>query len=244
VVWLVVLLGLLVGTVLNHLADRLTTRQSIATAPRCTYCEVPRPPISWVATVGYLVMRFRCPACGAPLPIRHVLAELVTALALAALYQSRGPSVSFLFGTFHACVFLLVLITDLEHRLILNVVILPAIVVALVGSLLPGAPTPLSALVGGALGFGFFFVIALMRPGGMGAGDIKLAAFIGAVVGFPNVITALVIGIFAGGFVSLFLVITRIRGLKSYIPYGPFLVFGGVLVAYFGPLLTRWLGAP
>jgi leader peptidase (prepilin peptidase)/N-methyltransferase len=236
---LVALWALVTGAGLNHLADRLPTRERVGAVPKCDHCATPRSPLSWISTVAYLTGRFRCPSCGAPISVRHPITELVTVLAWVSLYQSRGPTPYFLLGAFYACVFLLVLITDLEHRLILNVIILPAIVIALAGSFLSGPPTPQSAVIGGATGFLFFWLVALVGRGAMGAGDVKLAAFIGAVTGFPNVITALMIGIFAGGVVALILIVSRIRTVKSYIPYGPFLVFGGVLVTFFGPLIRQ-----
>jgi leader peptidase (prepilin peptidase) / N-methyltransferase len=244
VIGLVVLLGVLVGAGVNYVADELLAHQRTRGRPSCPVCGAVRPVLNWVATIGFVTGRFRCPGCAVGLPLRHLVVELGTAGTLAGIYLTRGGLTpgSVLYALY-ACIFLVVLITDLEQRLIFNVVILPAIVVALVGSWLPGPPEPLNAAIGAAVGFGFFFVVALLKPGGMGAGDIKLAAFIGAVVGFPNIITALVIGIFAGGFVSLILVLTRVKTLKSYIAYGPFLVFGGAIVAFLGPLLARWARA-
>jgi leader peptidase (prepilin peptidase)/N-methyltransferase len=241
---LVAVLALAVGAALNHLADRMPSRERVDTAPRCGYCGTPRPWSGWISTVAYLIGRFRCPSCGAPISIRHPITEMVTVLAWVGLYQSRGATPDFLLGAFYACVFLLVLVTDLEHRLVLNVVILPAIVVALAGSFLPGQPDPQSAVLGAAIGFLFFWLIAVIGRGAMGAGDVKLAAFIGAATGFPNVITALVCGIFVGGIVAVVLLVSRVKTLKSYIPYGPFLVFGGVLVTFFGPQLKQLFMTP
>ena len=236
---LIAILALLAGAGLNHLADRLPQRESINTPPQCKYCAACWPVLSWVSTIAYITAHFRCPSCGAPIPIRKPIVEVVNVVGWIGLYESRGISLHFLLGAFYVCVFLLVLITDLEHRLILNIVILPAIVVALLGSFLPSAPTPLSAVIGGAFGFLFFWLIAWIGRGAMGAGDVKLATFIGLVVGFPNIITALLFGILTGGVVAFILIIFRIKTLKSYIPYGPFLVFGGVLVAFFGPLIKQ-----
>ena len=239
-VWLAALLGLLAGAALNHLADRLTARERILAAPKCAYCAAPLPSVSWVAGVAYLTGRSRCPSCGAPISVRHPAVEIAAAVAFALLFRARGPSLSFAFEAFYLCAFLLVLITDLEHRLILNVVMLPAIVVALAGSFVLGQPSPKSAFIGAAVGFGFFYVISLIKPGGMGAGDVKLAAFIGAVTGFPAVISALLIGILAGGIVAILLVATGIKSMKSYIPYWLFLVLGGAWVAFVGPGLFQW----
>lgn len=241
---LIAISALIVGSVLNHLADRLPARERIDTVPRCDHCGTARRPLAWIALSAYLIGRSRCTACGAPVSFRHPLLELVTVLAWVWLYQSRGASPEFLLGAFYACVFLLVLVIDLEHHLILNVVVAPAIVVALLASVVIGRPTPLGAVIGGAIGFAFFGLVALVGRGAMGAGDVKLAAFIGVATGFPNIITALIFGVFAGGLVALILVVSGIKTMKSFIPYGPFLVFGGALVIFFGPLIRQLFMTP
>jgi len=240
---LVVIGGFLVGAGLNHLADRLPAHQRLDIPPDCKYCSAFWRVPNWVATVALLTGQSRCSSCGAPIPIRKPLLEVANVLGWLGLYQSSGPSLQFLLGAFYICVFLLVLTTDLEHHLILNAVIFPAIVVALLGAFLPGAPAPESAVIGGAFGFLFFWLVAWIGRGAMGAGDVKLAAFIGLVVGFPNIIIALLFSTVAGGVVAAVLVILRIKTLKSYIPYGPFLVFGGILMTFFGPLVKQLLMA-
>ena len=241
---LVAVLALFVGGVLNHLADRLPARERVDVAPQCAHCGAGRPLLAWLSVLAYLTGRARCSACGAPVSVRHPALEVATVLACVWLYQSRGSTFNFLLSAFYACVFLLIVVIDLEHHLILNVVVVPAIVVALAASVLIGKPTLLSAVIGGAVGFGFFGVVALVGRGAMGAGDVKLAAFLGAATGFPNIVTALIFGVFAGGLVALILVISGVKTMKSYIPYGPFLVFGGALVIFFGPLVKQLFTTP
>lgn len=231
------LLGLLTGAFLNLAADELPQRRSLG-SPRCPYCGQNHLPPEWMAVLSFLLLRGRCQYCRAPLSLRRPLLELGTMLAFAFLWQRYGPTLQLLLFTFYISIFLLVLVIDLEHRLILNVVILPAILVAGLGSLI--SPGPLRALAGGVIGFASFYLIALLRKGGMGGGDVKLAAFIGLATGFPSVIVALLIAILAGGVTALILVLTRIKGLKSYIPYGPFLVVGGVVALLYGPQIVAW----
>ncbi len=243
IIGLVALLGVLIGAGVDYVADALLARRRIGGCPACPACGAARPALNWIAAVGYVTGRSHCPECKTGLSLRHLIVELGAAVVLIGIYLTRGLTPAFVLYALYACVFLVVLITDLEQHLIFNVVILPAIVIALAGSLLPGIPEPMDSIIGAAVGFGFFFIVALVKPGGMGAGDVKLAAFIGAVVGFPNIITALVIGIFSGGIVSLILVLTRVKTMKSYIAYGPFLLFGGAVIAFLGPLLARWARA-
>lgn len=233
------LLGLLAGAFLNLAADELPQRRPLG-PPRCPYCGQNHLPPEWISVLSFLLLRGRCQHCRAPLSLRRPLLELGTMLAFAFLWQRYGPTPLLLLLTLYISILLLVLVIDLEHRLILNVVILPAILVAAIGSSLSPDLGPLRALAGGIIGFASFYLIALMRKGGMGGGDVKLAAFIGLATGFPSVIVALLVAILTGGVTALLLVLTRIKSLKSYIPYGPFLVVGGVVALLYGPQIVAW----
>jgi len=233
------LFGLLTGAFLNLAADELPQRRSLGW-PRCPYCGKNHLPPEWIAVFSLLLLRGRCQNCGAPLSLRRPLLELGTMFAFAFLWQRYGPTPLLFLFTFYISILLLVLVIDLEHRLILDVLILPAILMAGIGSSLSLGPGPLRALIGGLIGLASFYLIALMRKGGMGGGDVKLAAFIGLATGFPSVIVALLIAILAGGVTALLLVLTRVKGLKSYIPYGPFLVMGGVVALIYGPQIVAW----
>jgi leader peptidase (prepilin peptidase)/N-methyltransferase len=129
----------------------------------------------------------------------------------------------------HSVLFALVFVIDLEHRLVLNRVILVGAVLSLAGSLIWNSPPLGHALLGGVAGLALFLLIALAKPRGMGMGDVKLAGLIGLVVGYPGVFTALAVGIVTGGLGSAVLLATRRARRKSYIPYAPFLVSGAVI---------------
>jgi prepilin signal peptidase PulO-like enzyme (type II secretory pathway) len=238
-VLLYALIGLLVGVFLNVCADNLPLRRGLQ-LPQCTYCAQPRDAFSLVSVLGYLVGRTRCRHCGAPWPLRHVLVELVTAVAFAFLWRRYGTTAQLLPATFYVCVFLLITVTDLEYRLVLNVVVLPAILFGLACSPLFPDLGWKSSLLGGLVGFALFFLIARLYPGGMGWGDVKLAAFVGVTSGFPEVIVALGVGILVGGIIAILLLFTRRSGLKSGIPYGPFLVVGGLVGLFYGPEIVDW----
>jgi leader peptidase (prepilin peptidase)/N-methyltransferase len=234
-------LGFLVGGLLNLLADLMPSKRGLR-APHCTHCDAPRPPVAWLATLGYLLGRGRCTHCGEPLPRRNVVVELTTAVALGYLAYEYGLTGYTLLLSVYMAILILVTVIDLEHRLVLNRLILPAILLALIAGFFTPGLNWKQVLVGGLIGFGLFYIVAMIYPGGMGAGDVKLAAFIGLITGFPDIFVAIVVTIFAGGFVSLFLVLTRIRSRRDYIPYGPFLVIGGVFALLWGePIMDSYL---
>jgi prepilin signal peptidase PulO-like enzyme (type II secretory pathway) len=164
--------------------------------------------------------------------------ESLTALLFAYLWARYGPSWRLLELTFYTSIFLLITLTDLRHRLVLNIVFYPAIPLTLLIRLLSSHSVVPSTLLGGAAGLALFMVVMLVGRGALGAGDVKLAALIGVVVGFPEVLWALALGIVAGGIGALLILITRRGGLKSYMPYAPFLCLGAMLVLlYYPPLL-------
>lgn len=240
-VLLYAIVGILVGGVLNALADTLPSRTRLRT-PYCAYCDAAHRPVAWLATTGWLLARGRCANCDAPLPLRGVLVELATAVVYVYLYTRFGLTGYMLLLSAYLAILILITVIDLEHRLVLNRVIGPAILLALVA----GPFTPdlnwKQVLVGGLVAFGLFYLVALIYPDGMGAGDVKLAAFVGLITGFPTVFVALLIGIFAGGLVSLVLILSRLRSRRDYIPYGPFLVIGGAYALLWGqPLVDDYL---
>ncbi len=117
-------------------------------------------------------------------------------------------------------------IVDVESRRVPNVLVLGCSVAAVLLSLAGFGPRPLNALLGGAVGLAIFFVLALVQRGAMGMGDVKFAALIGLLTGYPGVLAALTIGVIAGGLGALVLLLARRVGRKSFIPYVPFLAAG------------------
>jgi len=162
--------------------------------------------------------------------------ELLTAVLFAYLWGRFGPSWRLLLLALGCSFLLLVAIIDLRYRRVLNVLLYPAMAATLALHSLPSQGDTFAALLGGAVGLLPFLLVALVRPGGIGPGDVKLAFLIGLMVGFPQVVWALSLGILAGGVVALILLLTQRRGLESRIPYAPFLCFGAVLTLIYGPL--------
>lgn len=174
---------------------------------------------------------------------RASLVVLVSALAFALLWLRYDLSAQFIIAAVYTFVFALVLVTDLEHRLIFNVVILPAILFAALASPLSNLGWKLS-LLGGGSAFVIVFVIYIsaelfarvrhlkIAGGAFGQGDVKLATFMGIVVGFPAVFPAILYTILLGGvgailFLAYQLIVYRRLALTAAIPYGPFFCIAG-----------------
>jgi len=215
------LLGFLLGALVNALADALPVRRPV-TLP------------------AYLTRR-------APLRLRDVAVHVAALALFGYLWTRYGEEdvVELILVSFYTLVLLLVTVTDLEHRLIPNRAMLPAIAVGvLAGPVRFGSGWPY-ALLGGAVGFLFFYLAAwsgerALGRGALGGGDVSLATFVGLISGFPQVFVALVITLIAGGAISSVLLITRRATFRTAIPYGPFIVLGGFYAMVWGAEVIRW----
>jgi leader peptidase (prepilin peptidase)/N-methyltransferase len=245
-VLLYALLGLAVSSFLNVCIDRLPERESIVSPPsHCPACGRRLAPFDLIPLLSYILLRGRCRYCGAPIPRRVLVVESTTGLLFVLLGYRYGFSPAeglppLLLATLYTCFFIVIFFIDLEHHLVLNQVIYPAIVIALL--FIPFAPgySAKELLLGGLIGFALLFLIAFVYPAGMGMGDVKLATFVGLVVGFPSIFAALLFSFVAGGLVGGGLLLTGLKGRKDPIPFAPFLVAGGMVAMLYGKEIIDW----
>ena len=250
------LLGIAIGSFLNVCIDRLPARRSLAYPPsHCDSCQRPLSLVDLVPVFSYLWLRGRCRYCGAPIPRRVLLVEVLTGALFLLAFWRFGLTVTFAVTAFWCCIFLVIIFIDWEHQLILNKVTYPAAIVALallaVDSLLPGTgilgnpgftpqPSIVSGLIGGGIGFIFFLIVFIINTRGMGMGDVKLAGLIGLALGFPLGVVALFIGIFIGGLAAVVLLVLRKKGRKDVVPYGTFLALGPIITLLWGAGIYHW----
>jgi prepilin signal peptidase PulO-like enzyme (type II secretory pathway) len=179
--------------------------------------------------------------------------ELATALIFAVLCWHYRLSPELGVMAFYACLFIIIFVIDLEQGLILNKVVYPSMVVALLLALLPQSwltqttwltrviePGIASAALGGGIGFAIFLLIAIVSRGGMGWGDVKLAALIGLATGFPLVFLAIIMGAILGGIVAVALMIAKKRKRRETIPFGPFLALAAMITLLWGSNIVEW----
>jgi leader peptidase (prepilin peptidase)/N-methyltransferase len=173
--------------------------------------------------------------------------ELATALTFALLCWHYGLSAELGVLAFYACLFIIIFVIDLEQGLILNKVVYPAMVVAFLLSLYPWpwlnqsiAMRVAYAALGGGIGFALFLVIALASRGGMGWGDVKLAALIGLATGFPLVFLAIIMGAILGGIVAVALMLVKRKKRREAIPFGPFLALASMVTLLWGSGILNW----
>lgn len=242
-------LGTATGSFLNVVADRLPAGKSLLSPPsHCPACGRRLRAAELVPIFSYLALRGRCRACGASVGVRTPAVEGATGLLFALAAWRIAPAdlgrwASLLLTSAYLAVLVVVAITDLEHGLILDRVILPATGLGLLGALLTGWPGLLHHLGGSLLGAGAITLIITLVPGGMGWGDAKLAGFVGLVTGLPGVLFALFVAFVSGGLVAAMLMATGRRRVGDRVPLGPFLAFGGGVALLYGEEMVQAFNA-
>jgi leader peptidase (prepilin peptidase)/N-methyltransferase len=247
-IFIFALLGLAVGSFLNVCIDRLPQDKSIAFPPsHCEACQHKLAAKDLIPVFSYLRLRGRCRYCQASILRRLFWVELATGVVFALLAWHYGLSPALGIMIFYACLFIVIFVIDLEHGLILNKVVYPSMVVALLLALLPQpwltqwiVTGIANAAIGGAIGFSIFLLIAIVSRGGMGWGDVKLVALIGLATGFPLVFLSIIMGAILGGIVAVAMVIAKKRQRRQTIPFGPFLAVAAMITLLWGSNIMNW----
>jgi leader peptidase (prepilin peptidase)/N-methyltransferase len=228
------IIGLLCGSFLNTCITRLPKKESIIFPPsRCPSCK---HKIKWwenIPLLSYILLSGKCRYCGEDIPVRYILVEFLTALIYLFLWVKFGFSLKFIISAFFISMLVVITFIDLEHKLILNVVTYPGVILGVLLSSSLGCSIVESAL-GVLMGGGILYLIAVLSPyilgrEGMGFGDVKLGSMIGAYLGWRNVLFVLFIASLSGALIGTFLILIRKKRRKDYIPFAPFLSSGALL---------------
>jgi leader peptidase (prepilin peptidase)/N-methyltransferase len=228
--------GLALGSFLNVVAARVPLRRSVVKpASACMSCGTEIAARDNIPLLSWALLRGRCRHCSARIPFRYPAVELATALLVAACVFVFGLTFDALLAAFFCAVLVAISAVDFEHRIVPNRIVLPATAVLLPAHTLL-APSPEWAL--GALGASLFLFLAVLAyPKGMGMGDVKLALFMGAMLG-KVVGVALMVGMLSALIPSAFLLAKHgSKARKMKIPFAPFLAFGSLVGLFAGEQL-------
>lgn len=252
------LVGLVTGSYLNVVAHRLPRRQStVLPRSRCPACGAAILPRDNLPVLSWLLLRGRCRACRAAISPRYPLVEAATALLFVASMERFGPTPAALAAALFCAVMVVLAAIDAEHYLLPDRITLPGIAAGVllqpfVGWAGTGWGGLLGAVLGAALGAGVLLApywawLLLRGEEGLGLGDVKMLAMIGAFLGWKGVLVTLFLGAASGALVGLAFVALGRGGMRSKLPFGVFLALGGLVALFAGPALvdlyfTRALG--
>ena len=251
------ILGAIIGSFLNVCIFRIPRDKSIVRpGSSCPGCGSPIRFYDNIPLISYLILRGRCRKCEEPISIRYPAVELLTALLFAGLAGIFGLSVEAAVALILVCLFIVISFIDLEFQIIPDIFSLGGLLLGMILSfvrtppffgqeiLVPFRPLPaiLQSLLGVLLGGGILYAIARLyevvrKAEGMGGGDIKLLAMIGAFCGITGVIFSLVAGSIVGALVGLPLMLVKGKDTKYAVPFGPFLSLGALLYVFAGDTL-------
>lgn len=238
--------GLCVGSFLNVCIYRIPNGRSIVRpASACPGCGTP---IRWydnIPVFSYIILRGRCRSCQTKVSLRYPMVEMLTGLFALVVWLHFGPTWQSMVYFLFIAALLVITFVDIDHQIIPNEISIPGIPIGFALSFLPGAPVWQDALIGIVVGGGSLYAIIwiyflLTRRQGMGLGDVKLLAMIGAFTGWRGVLFTIMASSFIGTVVGLAEMIRTRQGMKLAIPFGPFLAIGAVIYIFFGPQLIDW----
>jgi len=238
---LLFILGLLIGSFLNLCIYRLPQNQSIITPPsHCMTCSTRLKPWDLIPIISYLLSRGQCRYCGTAFSPRYAMVELLTASLFVWCLEVFGPSPELVKGLILTAFFIVITFIDYDHQLILDKVLLWLAGAGVVINLWLGSVGILDMLIAGLLGGGLLLIIALVSGGGMGGGDIKFAGALGLCFGWQYLLLTLLLAFILGGVGGAVLLISKIKGRKDFIPFGPFIALGALFSLLYGNNIITW----
>lgn len=258
------LFGLVIGSFLNVVIARVPAGVPLTRESRCPTCDAPIRAWQNVPLISWLALRGRCASCKTPISARYPLVELATGVMFAVVtwyllattpfvvaaqpagaWQSAIVVVAYLY---FAAISIALTAIDLDTRRLPNGIVLPSYLVS--GALLTAAsalsgdwPALVRAAIGGAALFAFYFLLRVIRPGGMGGGDVKLAGLVGlnlAWLGWGTLVVGAFAAFLLGGLFGVILLLARRAGRKTAIPFGPWMIAGAWVGIAAGEPIARW----
>jgi leader peptidase (prepilin peptidase)/N-methyltransferase len=237
--------GLVAGSFLNVCIHRIPLRESVVwPVSHCTVCQRQLAWFENIPIVSWLALRRRCRTCGAAISAMYPLVELATAVlfvgGLAVYGLTPLLGVRLVFG----CALIVLFAIDLRHQILPNVITIPGIAAGFIASwFLP--PGWLSSAIGIVAGGGIPLAIAegyrsVRGHEGLGMGDVKMLAMIGAFLGWPLMVLTLVLASFVGSLVAVLLLVSRRADLQAALPFGTFLALGALVAAVAGEPILAW----
>jgi leader peptidase (prepilin peptidase)/N-methyltransferase len=241
-----VLLGLCLGSFANVCIYRIPQNKSIVhPGSSCPHCGVKLRFFDNIPLISYLLLKGRCRACSASISMRYPLVEVLTALLSLALFVRFGFGIQYVQFMLFAGTLLILSFIDFDHKILPDVLTLPGILVGWLASFLPGGISWVDSLIGLMAGGGSLYLVAftyerITGREGLGGGDIKLLAMIGAWMGWVSLPLIVLMSSLSGAVIGSIFILSGGKGARTQIPFGPFLSVGALFYLFWGREITYW----
>ena len=234
-------LGLIFGSFYNVCIYRIPTNEDIfISRSRCFSCGKTLAALDMIPILSYVFLGGKCRYCQSKFNIRYPLIELLTGLLFCFTYYRTGFNVSLVPNLILVSLLIIITFIDLDHMIIPHSLTITGMVIALAWQLYSQNLSWLSITLGFIIGFGIPGVIAFF--GGMGGGDVMMGAMFGLFFGFKHTLALLMISFIIGGVYSAFMLISKRKGRKEMLAFGPFLAIAGLIVLWYGAEILTWYG--
>ncbi len=244
------LFGLAIGSFLNVCIYRIPAKKSIVNPPSsCPACGSRIRFYDNIPVISYIILLGRCRHCKERISIGYPVLEIITGLLSMALYMRYNLINNNIYHYFIFLIFTSSLIVisfiDLKHQIIPDVISIPGIIAGLIISFFSPHITWYDSLLGIAVGGGLLYLFALIfellvKKEGMGGGDIKLLAMMGAWMGWKSILFIILVSSLIGSILGTIALLLSKKGLRARIPFGPFLALGALIYLFFGKEIITW----
>lgn len=243
---LLFILGLIVGSFSNVCIYRIPRNESIIyPASHCPKCRSNISPQDNIPLLSYILLKGRCRNCKSKISIQYPIVELLTGLIYLIIYLTYGLSIQSLIYIILSAALIIIALIDLNERIVPDVISLPGILIGFILSFFVPYISFINSALGIFVGGGIILIIGIVgsvifKKEAMGGGDVKLAAMIGAFLGWRYIIISLFLGFFLGALAGIILILSKIKSRKDVVPFGPFIVLGSFITLLWGEQIISW----
>jgi leader peptidase (prepilin peptidase)/N-methyltransferase len=238
--------GLIVGSFLNVCIHRIPQKKSIVFPPSsCPKCDEKIRFYDNIPVLSYIILKGRCRNCNEGISIQYPIVEAISGLLSVALFLRYGLNLHYFLFLLFSLSLVVISFIDIQHKIIPDIISLPGIPLGFIISIILGRITWYDSLIGILAGGGCLYLVAfvfekLTGKVGMGGGDIKLLAMIGGWLGFRALPFIILFSSLSGTIVGSISILLSSKGLRTRIPFGPFLAFGALIYLFFGKEIISW----
>jgi len=243
---LIFILGLIAGSFNNVCIYRIPRDESIIyPASHCPKCRTTILPKDNIPLLSYILLKGRCRNCKSKISIQYPVVEFLTGSIYLIIYLIYGLSIQSLIYIILLPALIIIAFIDLNEQIVPDVISLPGIVIGFIISFFVPYILFINSALGIVVGGGIILVIGLagsviFKKEAMGGGDVKLAAMIGAFLGWRYIIISLFFGFFLGALAGIFLILSKIKSKEDTVPFGPFIVLGSIISLLWGEKIITW----
>ena len=243
---LIFILGLIVGSFCNVCIYRIPKNESIIyPTSHCPKCRSKIKPVDNIPLLSFILLKGRCRNCKSKISIQYPMVEFLSGLIYLIIYLIYGLSVQTLIYIILSSALIIIAFIDLNEQIVPDVISLPGIVTGFIISFFVPYISFINSALGVVVGGGIILIIALVgsmifKKEAMGGGDIKLAAMIGAFLGWRYTIISLFLGFFLGALAGIFLILSKIKSKEDMVPFGPFIALGSLITLLWGEKIIAW----